>query len=212
MKGCCVCHVLFAPRASAMSWFSSIKSCDFNYINTHLLVLSSQSWFFPTVAKFDQFVAPQTGTGIIFLVRINIPPAQSVATLLSDLCHQFLRHCTDRFSEEPNTSFSWWVKKKRYLNINSRIFLIRRNPHPLFLICTTLSKRQSKQVKRSFFQYSRIENEEDFKKAVEKIPDFKVKAEKVIIFAFSSFIFSSKAVKSMLFLNNSPYNNSVLNN
>ena len=41
-----------------------------------------------------------------------------------------------------------------------------------------------------FFLNLRIENEEDFKKAVEKIPDFKVKAEKVNIFNFNlSFLF-----------------------
>ena len=60
-------------------------------------------------------------------------------------------------------------------------------------------------MKKLFFQNFRIENEEDFKKAVEKIPDFKVKAEKVNIFVFFGIlIFSSELVKSMLFLNNSP--------
>ena len=68
------------------------------------------------------------------------------------------------------------------------------------------------------FKNLRIENEEDFKKAVEKIPDFKVKAEKVHIYLFRCFtlpcfdsFISSKVANSMLFLNNS-LANSVLNN
>ena len=36
----------------------------------------------------------------------------------------------------------------------------------------------------SNIKHPRIENEEDFKKAVEKIPDFKVKAEKVLQYYF----------------------------
>ena len=68
-------------------------------------------------------------------------------------------------------------------------------------------------MKRPLFKHLRIENEEDFKKAVEKIPDFKVKAEKVHIYSFRCFnsFISSKVVNSMLFLNNS-LANSLLNN